>query len=340
MTAALEPLDPIVDPAVTRPGAHLHAAYRTEARELVVESVTAVAEAVRHVVLAAPGGVPLASFEPGSHVVVDTPLGRNAYSLTGDGCAPSRYTISVLRHGAGGGSDWIHDVLGAGDRLVVDGPRSMFAPRHHQRHALLVAGGIGITPILSHARSLARWGGSGEILYAYRAGRAAHLDEVRALAELGFTLREVSGAEQVRAALADRFADQPLGTHAYACGPITMLDAFLEIGRDAGWPDARLHVERFETADLDPGVDFEITPVTTGRPLTVRSGVSVLQTLLDDGFDVPSMCRQGVCGECRIPVRRAGSLEHRDVVLTDQEKATGGSMLSCVSRGTDVEVDL
>lgn len=333
-------LDRAPAPSYVRPGSHQHRAYRLDARDLVVESIDLVAPSVRHVVLAPVDGRPLASYEPGSHLVVDTPVGRNAYSLTGDGCAPQTYTISVLRRGAGGVSDWIHDSLGAGDTITVEGPRSMFAALHHQRHALLVAGGIGITPILSHARSLLRWGRSGEIVYVHRAGQAAHLDDVRALADGGLVVHEVSGADSARALLTERFAQQPLGTHAYACGPAGMLDAFLDIGRAAGWPEARLHLERFESAELDPGVDFVITPASTGHPLTVRSGVSVLETLVDAGFDVPSMCRQGVCGECRIPVRQAATLEHRDFVLTEQEKQAGDSILSCVSRGTDVEVDL
>lgn len=326
--------------AHVRPGSHQHEAYRRDARELVVESNDLVAPSVRHVVLAPAGGRSLASYEPGSHLVIDTPVGRNAYSLTGDGCAPRTYAISVLRRGAGGVSDWIHDSLGAGDTVTVEGPTSMFAALHHQRHALLVAGGIGITPILSHARSLVRWGRPGEIVYVHRAGSGAHLDEVRELADRGLVVHEASGADGARRLLAERFAEQPLGTHAYACGPAGMLDAFLDIGRAAGWPDSRLHLERFESPELDPGVDFVLIPASTGHPLTVRSGVSVLETLVDAGFDVPSMCRQGVCGECRIPVRSAATLEHRDFVLSAAERQAGDSILSCVSRGTDVEVDL
>lgn len=321
-------------------GRHQHVAYHRGQREVVVESATDVTPAVRHLVLASSDGSPLVSFEPGSHVIVVTSRGRNAYSLTGDGCSPSRYTISVLRRGQSGGSGWIHDELAVGHRLTIEGPRSTFAPMHHQRRALLVAGGIGITPILSHARALARWGGAGEVVYVCRPGHGAHLEELRGLAAHGIEISEVSGADAARRLMAERFADQPLGTHAYACGPAGMLDAFVEIGRAAGWPGARLHLERFESAELDPGVDFAVTPTSTGRPLTVRSGVSMLQTLLDAGFDVPNMCRQGVCGDCRVPVRQAASLEHRDAVLTDEERAAGDSILCCVSRGADVEVDL
>ncbi|HEY1133890.1 MAG TPA: PDR/VanB family oxidoreductase [Nocardioides sp.] len=327
-------------------GAHLHAAYTTGPRLLRVAAVRDLTADVRHLVLVDPEGRPLAPHEPGAHVVLTTDPGaagekRNAYSLTGDGFNPRSYAVSVLRREQG--SRWVHG-LAPGDLVEVEGPRSAFAPRHDQRHALLVAGGIGITPVLSHARAVVRWGGTVEVLYSYRPGHAAHLDDVRTLAERdGVTLHEATSIEATAGLLAARLADQPLGTHAYACGPVAMLDAYVAAARAAGWPAERVHLERFTAPELDAGVPFTATLASTGERLAVPPGTSLLQALLGAGRAVPNLCRQGVCGECEVPVRR-GAVEHRDLVLPDAAKEAGDRMLACVSRAatadTDIEVDL
>ncbi|GAB92613.1 PDR/VanB family oxidoreductase [Gordonia rhizosphera] len=326
---------------VDRPAtAHLHAGYETGPREMRVVEVTALTGQITHFRFVPVDGAPLTPYQPGSHVIVGAGEHRNAYSLVDDGILPTSYGISVLRRGAGGGSDWLHDNISRGDVVEVEGPRSMFGPVWNQRHALLVAGGIGVTPILSHARAIARRGGSADIVYSYRAGHAAHLTELRDLAEApGIGLFEVSGPDDTRWVLAERFGAQPLGTHAYACGPAPMLETYQEIAATAGWPSPRVHLERFTAPEQDPGEPFRATVASTGEVIDVPAGVSLLQRLLDHGRPVPNLCRQGVCGECRIPVR-GGTVQHRDFVLTDDERAAGDSMLCCVSRGQDIEVDL
>ncbi len=333
-------------------GAHLHPAYGVAPRLLRVIEVRDLTSAVRHVVLADPAGSALASHEPGAHLVVTTAPGtpaakRNAYSLTGDGVLPGRYAISVLRKdvadGGSGGSAWMHDVA-LDDLVEVEGPRSSFAPRHDQRHALLVAGGIGVTPVLSHARAVLRWGGTAEVVYSYRPGHAAHLEDLRELAgTTRITLREATTVPDTVALLTERLADQPLGTHAYACGPPALLEAYLAAGLAAGWPEERLHLERFAAPELDPGSPFAALVVSTGRRVEVAPGTSLLAALVAAEVPVPSLCRQGVCGECVVPVR-SGAVEHRDLVLSDAERAAGDRMLSCVSRGAHpgalIEVDL
>lgn len=316
---------------------HPHPAYRTGPRRLRVAAMTRLTPDTTHIELADPSGGLLTAYQPGSHLIVTAGEKRNAYSLVDDGINPSAYRISVLRRGAGGGSDWIHDHLHPGDLLEVEGPRSMFAPVLNQRHALLLAGGIGITPVLSHARSRIRLGRSVDILYSYRPGHAAHLDELRELAGSGVMLREAATIEDTIALMRALLSDQPLGTHAYACGPVPFLESYEKLAAEAGWPAARVHLERFVAPEQDPGEPFVARVASTGQTLDVAAGASLLQTLLDAGFSVPHLCRQGVCGECRIPVR-ARSIEHRDFVLTDDEKAAGDCMLSCVSRGKDIEV--
>lgn len=323
---------------------HAHDAYRTGPRTLRVQEVRPLTPDITHFRLTPLGGTPLTAYRPGSHLIVTAGEHRNAYSLVDEGINPASYGISVLRRGGGGGSDWLHDRVVAGDLLEVEGPRSMFAPVLDQRHALLVAGGIGVTPVLSHARALARLGGTADVVYSYRPGHAAHLDDLRALAEAhrGITLHEVSTVDGTVALLTERFADQPLGSHAYACGPPAMLETYQELAAAAGWPTARVHLERFIAPERDPGHPFTAVVASTGRRLAVAPGVSLLTALLDAGLPVPNLCRQGVCGECRIPVR-GEAIEHRDLVLSDDEKAAGDTLLCCVSRGaegSEIEVQL
>lgn len=329
MTATVEPV-----------AGHLYAGYSTGPRQMPVIGVHRLTADIMHIRLAPADGTGPAPYQPGSHLIVTAGAHRNAYSLVDDGFLPDSYGVSVLRRGAGGGSEWLHDNVSEGAVLEVEGPRSMFAPVWNQRHMLLVAGGIGITPILSHLRSAVRRRTSAEVIYSYRAGAAAHLDELRELAShTGITLFEVSGAADTRRLLADRIHRQPLGTHAYACGPIAMLDAYVDAAATAGWPPSRVHLERFTAPAQDPGEPFTVTVASSGRRIDIPAGVSMLQGLLGNGVRVANLCRQGVCGECRVPVR-SGDVEHRDFVLTDDERAAGDSMLCCVSRGHDIEVDL
>ncbi|MHC3002921.1 PDR/VanB family oxidoreductase [Gordonia sp. GN26] len=322
--------------------AHLHPGYTTSTRPMRVVAVRQLTEDITHFRFAPPVDAPqvLTPYQPGSHLIVTAGEHRNAYSLVDDGMFPNTYGISVLRRGAGGGSDWLHDNLTEDSIVEVEGPRSMFAPVLDQRGALLVAGGIGVTPVLSHARALAREGRRVDIVYSYRPGCGAHLDDLRALAQQpDVTLHEVSGIDATTELLAERFRSQPLGTHAYACGPATLLDTYTELAAQAGWPTARVHLERFAAPDQEPGDPLTVTLSSTGARIDVPAGVSLLQRLLDSGVEVPNLCRQGVCGECRIPVR-GGTIEHRDLVLSDEEKALGDAMLCCVSRGQNIEVDL
>jgi len=324
---------------------HQHPGYSLGVRQLRVVALSHLTDQVLHVELADPSGQPLAPYQPGSHLIIEAGSGRrNAYSLTGDGFNPRRYEISVLRLDAGqGGSAWLHENLAAGELVEVEGPRSMFPAAHDQRHALLVAGGIGVTPILSHARALARAGATATVLYSYRPSHQAHLRDLRDLQGLaGDRLRlvEATTVEETSAALHALLGEQPFGTHAYACGPVAMLDAYEEAAKAAGWPAGRVHLERFVAPELDPGTPFTATVASTGQRIEVPSGVSLLDALAGAGVPVSYLCRQGVCGECRLPVRRAEALEHRDFVLTAEEKQAAGHVMACVSRGRDIHLDI
>lgn len=296
---------------------------------------------VRSLTLARPDGGALPSYTPGSHVVVDVPAGdgrarplANAYSLTGESVHPPTYSISVLRcapeDGAAGGSAWIH-TLGLGDTLTVTAPRSAFAPVQLATRHLLVGAGIGITPLVSHLRSAVRWGRDVQLVQVSREGYGAHLDEVRAL---GGDRVTVLGDRTALAAHLERvLADQPVGTHLYTCGPAGFMDAIVATAAGLGWPPSRIHLEHFGLDALDPGDPFTVS-VDGGPAIAVPSGTSLLEALEDEGYDVPSLCRQGVCGECRLGVVPAAStgVHHRDLFLGDDARAAGDCAMACVSR--------
>ncbi|MGY4709877.1 PDR/VanB family oxidoreductase [Mycolicibacterium sp. CBM1] len=295
---------------------------------LEVVGIDAGVPGIRTLRLARPDRDVLASFTPGSHIVIEYPGGANAYSLTGETAAPREYVVSVLECAGGrGGSRWIHRELAVGDTVVVHEPRSAFAPVLRARRHLLIAAGIGITPMVSHLRSARRWGRDAALLYVHREGRGAYVDEIKALTDHArfFTERAAFLAE-----LSPTLVDQPFGTHVYICGPGPFIDDVAAAAAALGWPLSRIHTEHFG-GELEPGDPFAVELFSTGASFTVDSGVSLLAALESHGQAVPSMCRQGVCGECRVPVR-SGVVLHRDLYLSDEERET--SMMACVSRGT------
>jgi dimethylamine monooxygenase subunit B len=287
---------------------------------------------VHTLTLAAVDGSLLLPFVPGSHLVVECGKRTNAYSLLDDGVVASEYRISVLLSPDGdGGSRWLHETVREGDTLAVSSPRSAFAPVATARHHLLVAAGIGVTPILSHARAAVRWGRSFQTFYRYRPGHDAHLAELREVCRGG--LAEFTDRASFSRELSEALLCQPLGSQLYVCGPSGFTDEVLTAAAVAGWPAARVHTERFSAADLEPGRPFAVR-LADGSAIEVPSGISLLEALETKGFRIPNRCRQGVCGECRLDVV-GGTPEHRDLYLSEAERAAGDSLMSCVSRGHD-----
>lgn len=310
-----------------------------DALQLTVERITRPTPDIASLRLGAPDGSTLPAYTPGSHLIVDCGHKANAYSLTGSGHAPQAYTISVLRIPDGAGSGFVHS-LREGDRVLVSRPRSAFAPVATARRHLLVAGGIGITPLLSHARAAVRWGRPATLLYGFREeSAAAHRDELRQLSTAGLDYEEHRGRRRLQQRLAELLAAQPLGSHLYVCGPEGFTAAVLDAARDRGWPEARLHSEPFGQAALDPGEPFTVRIAGTADRIRVPSGVSLLEALERSGRRVPNMCRRGFCGECVLPVTGGAPL-HRDGFLDGEERVAGGLIACCVSRSTTPELEV
>lgn len=305
--------------------------------ELVVRAIDDGVPGVRTLTLARADGAALPSFTPGSHLVIECGDKANAYSLTSDSVAPREYTVSVLECPDGaGGSRWIHHELAVGDSVVTRPPRSAFAPVLRARRHLLVAAGIGITPMVSHLRSAHRWGREVQLLYLHREGKGAYLDEVKALTD---EARIYTDRAAFLADLTPALATQPFGAHLYVCGPASFMDYVMATAAELGWPASRSHMERFGIDALDPGEPFEVTLRGSGETFVVESGVSLLEALEARGHDIPNLCRQGVCGECRVAVT-GGDILHRDLYLSDADKQACDSMMSCVSRAAGDRVEL
>ncbi|NKX52379.1 oxidoreductase, partial [Arthrobacter deserti] len=295
-----------------------------------MRAINMLAPSVKEFVLAPADGHRLASYAPGSHLVVSGPGKASAYSLTDDGAAPDAYRISVLRCSQAGLSGWLHDAVGIGDMLTVAGPRSSFRPDLSARHHLLVAAGIGITPILSHLRAARRWGRSTTVFYGHSADTAPHLDTVRGLAKAD--LDEAVGRKQITEKLPEVLAGQPFGTVAYACGPAGFLQAYTRLGRELGWPEQRLRQEHFNAPELEAGEPFTVTLARSGRRFLVPAGTRLLDVLDTQGVEVPRMCRKGVCGQCYVGIA-AGAAVHRDLILSAAERDSNRGLYCCVSRG-------
>jgi dimethylamine monooxygenase subunit B len=310
----------------------------TESLSLRVRRARPLCTGVRQIELVDVDDESLPSFTPGSNLSLEWTAGRrNSYSLTGPSIEPDHYSISVRLDEAGsGGSRWVHS-LREGDVVSAGRPRSAFAPVLTARHHVLVAGGIGVTPILSHVRAAVDWGRSFEVLYAFREGRGALVDELRELC--GDRLTTVASSIELRGALTSILVDRPLGSHLYSCGPVPMIDAVADLARAAGWPAERVHSEAFGAGPLDAGMPFAAKLGRSGLIVPVPSGVTLLEALLDKGIDVSNLCRQGVCGECKLSVR-GGAIEHRDLYLSDADKSAGDCIMPCVSRASGDLVEL
>ncbi|PRY69075.1 ferredoxin-NADP reductase [Glaciihabitans tibetensis] len=307
-------------------------------RGCVVESRRDVASGVVLVTLTSVNGRELPPWTPGSHIDLiltgldGAPLERQ-YSLCGDPNDRTRYQVAVLREDSGrGGSAAIHQNLIEGATLRIRGPRNHFGfDARPGSPVLFIAGGIGITPLLTMSREAAAAGVDYAIVYLGRSrSTMAFLPELHE--EHGPRLRVYARDEGDRADLSAIVAELPPATRVYSCGPTGLLDAL-----DDAWtgrPVEQLHVERFEAREFGEPVwqdSFEVELAMTGVTVEVPLGRSILDMVEENGVLVVSSCRTGTCGTCQTPVLE-GEIEHRDSVLTPGEQEHGDTMMICVSR--------
>jgi ferredoxin-NADP reductase len=270
-------------------------------------------------------------FDPGAHIDVCLPNGMvRSYSLCNSAEDKDLYVIGVLKVDSGrGGSRYMHEQLRVGATIEISKPRNNFPLHEGALHTVLIAGGVGITPILSMARRLRALGQSVELLYCARSRvEAAFVRDVEALGiDVKWHFNDEHGE---RVDLFEFLATRRHDAHFYACGPTQMLDDFEHHCGELGL--AQVHVERFaaRNAPAETTKPYRVELSRSRRMLDVTPGKTLLQTLLDAGIEVSHGCKQGVCGACKTRVL-AGEPDHRDTVLDASERGSNAVMTVCVS---------
>lgn len=280
----------------------------------------------------------LPSFEPGAHI--DLRLGKGlarSYSIVGHAGHASRYEIAVaLDAQSRGGSRHVHEKLRVGDEIDISSPRNLFALAEHAPHSVLIAGGIGITPLWAMVQALEQGGQPWTLCYAARSSsHAAYLEEIESLAgqsqvgRLRTHFDDEAGGTPLD--IASVLASAPADAHLYCCGPAPMLAAYEQAA--AQRPADHVHLERFGAETPATGSDsgFELVLARSGQKLAIPADKSILDVLLDKGIDAPYGCMQGGCGMCEIPVLE-GTPDHRDNILSEQIRQANTSIIVCCSR--------
>ena len=298
------------------------------------------AEGIASYELARLDGAALPPFSAGSHIDVHLPGGQSGglvrqYSLCNASHESHRYRIAVLRDAASrGGSAGMHDAVHEGDVLTISTPRNHF-PLHPAAHTLLLAGGIGVTPLLCMADRLARTGAAFTLHYCTRsAERTAFAAEIAASPLAPHThIHHDDGAPAQKLDLPAVLAAPADDKRLYVCGPAGFIDHVVNTAKAQGWPKDRIHLEYFAAPAQDTAGDqgFEVRIASTGATYTIAPDVSVVEALRGHGIDILTSCEQGVCGTCLTRVLE-GEVDHRDMYLTDEEKAANEQFMPCCSR--------
>ena len=273
-------------------------------------------------------GRPLPVYEPGAHIDLHLPTGvlRN-YSLTVAAPEPSVYTVGIKRDPASrGGSRFIHDELRVGTTLKIGGPRNNFRLREDAASTVLIAGGIGITPIWCMVQKLNTLGHEWHLHYACRSREdMAFRQELERMPQAALHFDDESGGFLDVAAIV---AAAPTDAHLYCCGPAPMLQAFETATKE--WPSEQVHVEYFTAKELPPAKKggFTVELARSGVEYFIPEGETILNVLLDAGIDVDYSCELGICGACEQRVI-SGVPEHRDSILSEEEQAENKRVMIC-----------
>lgn len=314
---------------------------------LRVASVTSLAERIKMFELRPTlGELPL--FAAGAHLDISTGVGvARSYSIANDPGERDRYVIAVLRERDGQGSAWMHDAVAPGQRLEASAPRNGFALDEAAREHLLLAGGIGITPLRSMAFRLQAIGARFRLVYCTRRPETTTFaGDLAASFGDAVTIHHDGGDPARSLDLRALLREPPAGTHLYVCGPRGMIDA----ARTAAshWPGDTVHYELFAspkaastavTLAASGEVAFEVELWRSGKVITVAPDETILDAMLVAGVKPPFVCKEGWCGNCQLPLL-GGRADHRDEVLTDEEKAANVVIHVCISRAAPGETRL
>jgi dimethylamine monooxygenase subunit B len=309
-----------------------------------VAEVVEVNDLIRRFRFVARDGGLLPAFSGGAHVVVEMDdhgtRRLNPYSLMGDPEDRTGYEISVRRDDAGrGGSLFLHRHVRPGMDLSISHPINLFPLDNRARKHLMIAGGIGITPFLAQIAQLDRQGGRFELHYAARSvALGAYMAELKAAQGDRVHLYLDDQGQVID--LARVLSMQPIGTHLYVCGPKGMIAWVRATAASMGWPEAAVHFEEFLAPA--PGLPFTVELAASGRTVTVGTHQSLLEAIEAAGVDAPYLCRGGACGQCETDVLACdGTILHRDLWLSPEDRASGRKIMPCVSRfeGASLVID-
>jgi len=276
------------------------------------------------------------AFEAGSHIDLHLPNGLvRSYSLCNPSSDRQRYVVGVLNdRKSRGGSRYVHQQLRVGMTLPISQPRNNFKLEEGAGHSVLVAGGIGVTPIWCMLQRLAAIGKPAELIYCARSRKESAFGEAIAAlaAEKGIALtwhfdEEKGGPPDLAALLGGKGAD----SHYYCCGPTPMLDNFEKTCAQLGLANA--HIERFAAVHVEaPSAtqSYLVECARSGKTVEVPPGKSILDSLIDAGLNPDHSCKEGVCGACETKVLD-GEVDHHDGILTKLERASNKTMMICVS---------
>lgn len=314
-----------------------------ERKEAVrVHSITYSADSVLLFDLRPPGGGALPPFEPGAHIDIHMPGGiSRSYSLLNDSVELHRYVIGVQKDAnSRGGSIWMHEFAGVGSTLTISAPKNNFKLNEDAAHSIFIAGGIGITPVWCMIQRLNSLGRSWSLYYSARTRGAAAL--LQAITNEQWAERvhlhfdDLSGGQHLD--INDIVDAAPPDSHFYCCGPGPMLKAYEEAC--AAIDPIRMHLEYFGTTQsLAVEGGYTVRLARSGRSIPVQEGQTILEALGRAGVEVPSSCQQGVCGACETAVID-GICDHRDLVLSEAEKASNKMMMICCSGSLTPELIL
>lgn len=308
---------------------------------LTVTAKTPVAEDILELELSPDAGVRLPGFVGGAHIDLNLAQGlTRQYSLVNPGDMPASYRVAVARDAnSRGGSVYVHDTLKVGQRLDVSEPRNNFPLNEEAHLQVFIGGGIGITPMIAMIRHCEALGHNWRLVYAARSpARCAYYEELKTFGDkvIFHFDSEAGGPLDVPSILPEHH----VGTHIYCCGPVPMMNAVKDATIDC--PKGHVHFEWF-SADHSAESEneaFDMVISSTGKKLHVPAEKTALEVLRAAGIPCASVCSEGVCGTCETYVL-SGEIDHRDKVLTDEEKDSNEMMMVCCSRGRgEIVLDL
>lgn len=300
-------------------------------RQMRVTEASYLTDNILKLVLEPEDGSRLPHCWPGAHIEIDAGGVNRHYSLCGQ--SDSSWEIAVaLEEDGRGGSQWIHDNAKVGEMLQARGPRSNFRFDTESSKLILVAGGVGITPMLAMADEAKARGMDYELHYAGRSEKSmAYLDRINADHSRNTTLyTSIDGNRLDVNSFSERFVE---GTQLLTCGPERLTDALLAAVKH--WPEGTVRRESFAASnsiDSSKNKEFQVVINSSGKETTVPANITLLEHLENEGYDLYADCHEGLCGTCEVGMI-SGEAEHRDHIMTEREQETNTRMFPCVSRG-------